>query len=58
VAREGQVGRVVVGDVSVARKALLAEIVGAGLALRRYEMVTPTLEDVFLRLVGAEGSEP
>jgi ABC-2 type transport system ATP-binding protein len=49
-----QVGRVIVRDVDVARRALLAQVVEAGLILRRYEIVTPSLEDVFLRLVGQE----
>jgi len=39
-------------DEEVARRALLALVVAAGLALRRYEIVTPSLEDVFLQLVG------
>jgi ABC-2 type transport system ATP-binding protein len=55
--RDGRVGRVVVEDVDVAQGALLAQVVAAGLVLRRYEMVTPTLEDVFLRLVSGEGGE-
>jgi hypothetical protein len=29
-------------------------VVEAGLALRRYEIVTPSLEDIFLRLVNGE----
>jgi ABC-2 type transport system ATP-binding protein len=48
------VGRVVVRDVDVARRTLLAQVVEAGLILRRYEIVTPSLEDVFLQLVGQE----
>jgi len=55
---DGQVGRVLVRDVDVARRALLARVVDAGLALRRYEMVTPSLEDVFLQLVGREEATP
>jgi len=54
VAIDGQVGRVIVSDVDVARRELLAQAVQAGLILRRYEIVTPSLEDVFLRLVGQE----
>jgi ABC-type uncharacterized transport system ATPase subunit len=45
---------VVVRDVDVARRTLLAQVVEAGLILRRYEIVTPSLEDVFLQLVGQE----
>ena len=52
VALEGLVGRVVVRDIEVARQRLMAEVVEAGLVLRRYEIVTPTLEDIFLKLVG------
>jgi len=51
---DGQVGRVIVRDVDVARRALLAQVVEKGLILRRYEIVTPSLEDVFLRLVNQE----
>jgi ABC-2 type transport system ATP-binding protein len=51
---DGLVGRVIVRDVDVARRALLSQVVEAGLILRRYEIVTPSLEDVFLQLVGQE----
>jgi ABC-2 type transport system ATP-binding protein len=54
VAVDGPVGRVIVSDVDVARRALLGQVVEAGLILRRYEIVKPSLEDVFLRLVGQE----
>jgi ABC-type uncharacterized transport system ATPase subunit len=47
---------VVVSDVATAKRELLAAAVRAGLALTRYEMVRPSLEDIFLRLVG-EGVE-
>jgi ABC-2 type transport system ATP-binding protein len=49
--------RVVVNDVEVARRELLASALAAGLVLDRYEMVRPSLEDVFLRLVedGGQG---
>ena len=49
------VTRVVVNDVAFARQALLHEVVRGGLALQRYEVVRPSLEDVFLRLVSQEG---
>ena len=52
----GPAARVVVKDVATARQALLATIVQAGLTLQRYEVVTPSLEDIFLRLVGEEGT--
>jgi ABC-2 type transport system ATP-binding protein len=54
VVQTGPSARVVVSDVQTARQALLAEAAGSGLALRRYEIVTPSLEDVFLRLVNGE----
>jgi ABC-2 type transport system ATP-binding protein len=49
--------RVVVADVETARRELLASALAAGLRLNRYEMVRPSLEDVFLKLVegGGEG---
>jgi len=47
--------RVVVKDVGLAKRELLASAVQANLALDRYEEVKPSLEDVFLRLVGEEG---
>jgi hypothetical protein len=45
----------VVNDVEIARRELLASAVTAGLVLDRYEMVRPSLEDVFLRLVEGGG---
>jgi len=50
----GATVRVVVNDVETAKRELLAAVVQAGLVLTRYEMVRPSLEDVFLRLVGEE----
>ena len=49
--------RIVVDDVEEARRSLLASALTAGLILNRYEMVRPSLEDVFLKLVegGGEG---
>jgi ABC-2 type transport system ATP-binding protein len=47
--------RVVVNDVEIARRELLASAVAAGLVLDRYELVRPSLEDVFLRLVEGGG---
>jgi len=49
---ENSSARVVVRDLRQARLALLEEATAAHLPLRRYEVVTPSLEDVFLRLVG------
>jgi hypothetical protein len=33
-------------------------VVAAGVRLARYERVRPTLEDVFLQLVGTEAPDP
>jgi len=51
---EGTSARVVVKDLVAARRCLLPQVVEAGVTLRRYETVTPSLEDIFLRLVGQE----
>jgi len=48
---DGTVVRLVVKNVQAARSALLSQALLAGLSLRRYEIVKPSLEDVFLRLV-------
>ncbi len=50
----GQRTRIVVSDVQIAQRELLASAVQAGLVIARYEIVRPSLEDVFLRLVSAE----
>jgi ABC-2 type transport system ATP-binding protein len=49
--------RLTVSDVAAAQQALLASAVQAGLGLARYEIVRPSLEDIFLSLV-AEGAQP
>ena len=49
--------RVVVKDVGLAKRELLASAVQADLMLDRYEEIKPSLEDVFLRLVGEEGMQ-
>jgi ABC-2 type transport system ATP-binding protein len=54
VSLDGRRARIVARDVAAARRELLASVVQAGLALTRYEMVQPSLEDVFLRLVSGE----
>ena len=46
--------RVTVSDVKRARRELLASAVAQEIALRRYEEVRPSLEDVFLQLVEKE----
>jgi ABC-2 type transport system ATP-binding protein len=48
------VARVVISDVEIAKRELLASITQAGLILTRYEIVRPSLEDVFLQLVNQE----
>ncbi len=51
--------RVHAGDDAATRSALLTLAATCGLTLRRYEQALPTLEDVFVRLVGREGvNEP
>lgn len=51
VTRDGPVVRIMVSDVAAAGAILLPSAVQAGLVLARYEMLRPSLEDVFLRLV-------
>ena len=46
--------RITVRDVQAAKRELLASAVHSGLILNRYEEVRPSLEDVFLQLVGLE----
>lgn len=46
--------RLVVRDMPAARAALLPSALQAGLTLNRYEIVTPSLEDIFLHLVNTE----
>jgi ABC-2 type transport system ATP-binding protein len=46
--------RVLVKDVHQAQKPLLESLVRETLSVRRFEMVHPSLEDVFLRLTGKE----
>jgi ABC-2 type transport system ATP-binding protein len=55
VSADGPTARVVVNDVRTAKRELVASAIQAGLVLSRYEVVRPSLEDVFLQLVGQEG---
>jgi ABC-2 type transport system ATP-binding protein len=48
--------RVVVDDLEAARRELLPSALATGLVPNRYEIVRPSLEDVFLRLVEGEGA--
>lgn len=50
----GTVGRVRVVDSDRANQVMLPMIVSAGFTLNRYEIVRPSLEDIFLRLVEKE----
>ena len=53
----GSVGRIRVTDFDIANQALPPMVVNAGFTLIRYEVVRPSLEDIFMRLVEKEGSE-
>ena len=55
VERQHRALRVHVSDRAQARRELLSLVAQSGLVLGRYELVRPTLEDVFLRLVNREG---
>lgn len=48
--------RVTVSDADAAMAQVLAVVVAAGVRLARFERVRPTLEDVFLELVGVSGA--
>jgi hypothetical protein len=48
---------VVVRDVERAKRELPPSLLSAGVVLVHYEMVRPSLEDVFLRLVTEGGEE-
>lgn len=54
VSMDGDILRVTVSDVHLARTELLASAVAQQVALRRYEEVRPSLEDIFLQLVNKE----
>jgi ABC-2 type transport system ATP-binding protein len=56
VAVQGPVAHVVVNDLDTAKRELASAALQAGLTLTRYEMIRPSLEDVFLKLVET-GSE-
>lgn len=48
---EQNIARISVGAIQTDRQKVLASALQAGLPLRRFEVVTPSLEDVFLQLV-------
>ena len=56
--RDRDAGRLIVSvtDEEAASAGLLPLVVSAGLRLAAFERVRPSLEDVFLRLVGREGA--
>jgi ABC-2 type transport system ATP-binding protein len=58
VREEHGVLRVVVTDAEQAAAEGLVLVVAAGVRLARFERVRPTLEDVFLQLVGTEAPDP
>jgi ABC-2 type transport system ATP-binding protein len=49
--------RVVARDAATAGREILAALVAQGVEIQRFERAQPTLEDIFLRLVGS-GSQP
>jgi ABC-2 type transport system ATP-binding protein len=49
--------RLSVNDLEAAKRELLPSALQAGLVLTRYQVVTPTLEDVFMRLVKPQAQE-
>lgn len=51
---QGTVARLVVTDIDKAKQQLLGSVYQARLGLLRYQIVKPSLEDVFLELVGQE----
>jgi ABC-2 type transport system ATP-binding protein len=51
----GRTARLVVSDLAAAKRALLPAAVADGLVLTRFEVMQPSLEDIFLRLVGEAG---
>lgn len=54
ISREEQVLHVLVNDIDTAKVGLLGSAARSGIVLNKYEVVKPSLEDVFLRLVGEE----
>jgi len=49
--------RVVVNDLATAKRELLERVAQSELTLLRYELTLPSLEDVFIELVGNEGNK-
>jgi ABC-2 type transport system ATP-binding protein len=57
VAWEQPTARVVARDPATAGREIMALLVSEGVEVQRFERVRPTLEDIFLRLVGTRESE-
>ena len=57
ISMEGPVARVTVRDTDIAEHTLLSDVATQVFTLRRYEIVRPSLEDVFLLLVYGNGQE-
>jgi ABC-2 type transport system ATP-binding protein len=57
VSQNGLTARAAVKDLATSRQLLLESIVLGKIPLRRFETVTPSLEDIFLRLVNQKGGE-
>jgi ABC-2 type transport system ATP-binding protein len=49
-----KIARLTVADVAAAQPAVLRSLSEAGLVVRRFELVHPSLEEIFLRLTGGE----
>jgi ABC-2 type transport system ATP-binding protein len=54
VALTGRTARITVADVAAAQPVVLRSLAEAGVLVRRFEVVHPSLEDVFLRLTNGE----
>jgi ABC-type uncharacterized transport system ATPase subunit len=54
VAVDNHTARVTVDDVAGARPVLLRSLADANVLVRRFELVHPSLEEIFLRLTKAE----
>jgi ABC-type uncharacterized transport system ATPase subunit len=56
VAVKERIARLTVTDVAAAQPAVLRSLSEAGVVVRRFELVHPSLEEIFLRLTGPEES--
>lgn len=54
---QGRTARIGVKDIHMAQRELLSSLAQSGLLIRRFEITTPSLEDIFLKLTGAQ-TEP